>query len=154
MTTPGLDLVSIHEAIAETLRARVARAVSVYPFDPGDGARDFPCLVVRPREPWVEYHETFGDNALQGVEFDVVAMVAAPRLDAWLALAAFASNAPESGSSIRGALETDNTLSGNVGNVVVYRCLAPVLVEGDQSGQTSVWELTFECALLEHRGGS
>lgn len=148
----SLDVAAIHEALADQIRANVARSVTVYPFDPGAGARTFPCIVVRSGETWVEYHESMGSTGIARLELEVAAMVSARRLDAHRALADFASDAAASGSSIRNAVESDVRLGGTVQNTVLYRCRGPFPVEADDSGQTGVWELVFDVVVREARG--
>lgn len=143
----SLSLEAIHEALAQQLRDELDRSVTVYPFDPGD--RSYPCIVIRPRDPWVTYHESFGDNALAQINVDVVAMVAARAIDAQIALADFASNDATSGSSVRYAVESDVSLGGAVRNAFVRGAGIPTEVETD--GSTGVWELSFECELRERR---
>lgn len=150
----SLDLAAVFESAATVVRGAVARDVTVYPFDPGSGARSYPCITFEPREPWVEYHETHGDNRVEGINFDTVVFVAGAKGDAMLALASFASDASASGSSIRRAVETADSngrpsLGGVVAYAICYRCGVPEQVEGDDA--QGVWRLAFECHAKESR---
>lgn len=144
----SLDIRNIHSALADQIRDNVARDVNVYAFDPGE-TRQYPCIVIRPRAPWVEYHVTMGDNALAGIEVDVVVMIAGSALDAQMTLADWASNDTSSLSSIRAAVEASRTLGGEVADLVCFRCGVPERVAGDDA--QGVWELAFEVAIKEHR---
>lgn len=150
----SLDLVEVHEALAAQIAANISRATHVYAFDPGDGGRSYPCVVVRPREPWVEYHRTMGDNALASIMVEVAVMVAATEIDARRALADYASNDSSSASSIRAAVEKvdsagKRTLGGVVCESVCYRAGVPVPF--DEGDGVEGWELGFEVELWEAR---
>jgi hypothetical protein len=143
----SLDLRTVHDALAQQLRDELDRSVTVYPFDPGD--RSYPCIVVRPRDSWIFYHESFGDNALATISVDVVVMVAGRAEDALRGLADYASNDATAGSSVRYAVESDVTLGGTVANAIVRQCGTPIEVDSD--GSTGVWELPFEVTIRAKR---
>lgn len=146
----SLDIAAIHDELAAQVAANLQRDLTGYGFDPGPGARSYPCVIVRPRDPWVEFHRTFGDTCYHGIEVDVVVMVSAAQGDALRALADYASNDAESGSSMRAAIESDRTLGGLVEDLCCLRCETPV--EG--AGVTGWWELAFPVELHERRSTS
>lgn len=144
----ALDLRAIHEALAEQIGSYVARPTNVYPFDPGDGARQYPAIVIDPGEPWVTYHETFGDNALQAITFAVRVLIVAAELDQRIALADYASDGSTATSSIRAAIESDMTFGGTVARSVCRSC------SGIEDIGGGVLAVTFDVAADAHRGGS
>lgn len=141
-----LDLGLIHEAVAAQLRAHIERPCTVYAWDPGS-TRQYPCLVVEPGDPWVEYHETFGDNALAGIELRVVAMVLAEEQSQRIALADFASAGPSARSSVMRAVEADVTFGGTCQSAVCYRVHPPTL------GDDGTLACVFDVSATQHRGG-
>jgi hypothetical protein len=144
----AFDVTAAHRALAEQISTNVARPVTVYPFDPGPGGRSYPCIVVDPGEPYVEYHGTFGDNALAGLELSVKVMIAAAEIDQRIALADFVSDGPGALSSIRAAIETDATWAGTVARSCVMRCHAPQVVD-----DPDVLVAVFDVMADQHRGG-
>jgi hypothetical protein len=141
----GLDLVAIHEGFAAQLRTHISRDVTIYPFDPGS-ARSYPCIVIDPGDPWAEYHETFGDNAIAGIELRIKVYIAADDLSQRLALADFASAHVGATSSILRAIEADTDVGGVVSCAVVHRVGA--LEQADEDG---VMMATFDVSAMAHR---
>ena len=143
----SVDLAAIHEAQAAQIAENVARDLSVYAFDPGESRR-YPCVVVDAADPWVSYHESFGDNALAELQLGVTVMVSGRYGDSLRALADYCSDGSGNNSSIRAAIETDRTWGGTVASCCVYRSHPPVVV-ADNADALAV---TFDVTAILQRG--
>lgn len=123
-----MKLAEIADALAEQIRSQVARPTTVYTFDPGHGGRSYPCIIIEPDEPFVEYHTTFG-NALCEVRFDVSVWVSARTIDSQVAIYDYLGDGTESPSSIRRAIELGRSstggLNGVIDDLIVYRSHKP-----------------------------
>jgi len=64
------DLVAIHEAVAEMLRAKVGTDVEVYAYP--EYAGNLPKITVEPGDPYVVPFETFGANGRASVNLRIV----------------------------------------------------------------------------------
>lgn len=140
-------LSEIHNALAGQIAACVQRPVNVYPFDPGPGGRQYPCITIDPGDPWTTYHETMGDNAVGVLRLVVRVHILANEIDQRIAIADFASDGDGAASSIRAAIESDPTWGGTVASSVVYHCNAPI--PGDQ---LDVLTAGFDVFAVGHRG--
>ena len=140
-----MNVAVIHDALAAQLRSNIARDVTVYAFDPGEGGRSYPCIVIDPGDPYVEYHTTFGDNALAGIELRVRVLINAAELDQRIALADFSSAGTDAPSSILGAVETSLSLGNVVANVCCFR------VHGFEPDEPGVLSATFDVQVRTHR---
>ena len=144
----SFNLAAIHNALAAQLEENIARSVHVYAFDPGE-TRQYPCITIDPGDPYVVYHETFGPNGLEGITLRVSVHINAAEIDQRIALADFCSDGAGMNSSVRQAVEVDQTWGGTVATSVCIQVGAP-----EQADELGVLTATFDVQAHQHRGGS
>ncbi len=124
-----LDPQAIHELVAITISEYVERAVNCYAFEPNTA--QYPAAVVLADEPYITYHQTFGDNALCTMRLRVAVMVrATDTQDAHAVMADLLGAGVNRRSSVVDALEqkTDDgyvRLGGQVECCTVFAASRP-----------------------------
>lgn len=113
-----MNLAEIATALGDQIRANVTRPTNVYVFDP-KSTRQYPCIIIEPGEPFVEYQTTFGTDPLLDVNFTITVAVSARTLDEQIAIYDYLSDGDEATSSIRKAAAGGrNTTTGGLGGLV------------------------------------
>ena len=124
----SLNLQAIREGLAAQIKVRVARSFNTDGYEGTAGT--FPMIVIKPGNPYVTYHESFGDRALAGIELLIeVTTTAADGKSAYVVMDQVLSPGLSNTSSILEAVEADNTIGGLVANVWVSEVSAPTLDE-------------------------
>ena len=127
----SVNLQAIREALAAQVRANVAKNINVYAYDTLSSGT-FPAINVQATNPYVTYHESFGDRALAGVELVLeIITTSADGLSAHLLMDALLSPGLANSASVLEAVEVDPTLGGVVANCWASSVSAPRL---DESG--------------------
>lgn len=139
-----MRLADIVDELAAQIRSQMDRPTNVYVFDPGE-TRQYPCVIIEPGEPFVEYHTTFG-NALCEVQLEVTVMVSARTIDSQVAIYDYCGDGTDSPSSIRRAIElgrnhTTGGLNGVIDDLAVYRVHKPT-IDGDSGALTARFDVT------------
>lgn len=142
----ALDLERVRRAVAETIKAGVDRAVNVYAYMPDAPA--FPCAVVAPGDPYVTYHETFGDRALAQLSFSIHIGATSRAEDSLILIDDMLSSGAGKLSSVIDALEADPTLGAAVHSCTVMS--ATILHPGQPNAQ--VFAATLAVTIYESRG--
>jgi len=120
----SVNLQAIREALAAQVRANVAKNINVYAYDVGAGT--FPAILVQATNPYVTYHESFGDRALAGIELVLeIVTVSADGASAYLMMDALLSPGLANSASVLEAVEIDPTLGGVVANCWASSVSAP-----------------------------
>lgn len=113
-----MDLVAIHEAIANQVVDHTARQVHGYPFQTG-GSYELPCVVVCPGEEYINYHVDMGLEADMNLLLEVRAPCRVAVEDGLRVLSELLSADAGLPNSVIDAIEADVTLGGLVSQVVL-----------------------------------
>lgn len=113
-----MDLVAIHEAIADQVVAGTGREVRGYPFQTG-GSYELPCVVVCPGEDYIDYHADMGIECDMNLIIEVRAPCRVAVEDGLRVLSELLSAHAGLPNSVIDAIESDLTLGGVVGQVVL-----------------------------------
>lgn len=112
----AVNLLNIVTALANQIDAGTSRALACYHLVPPT-VPQFPCAIVRTRDPLINYHETFGSAPLADVELEVLVLAhGTSDYDSQVAVLELLST--DSANSVPNAIEADRTLGGVVGNCV------------------------------------
>lgn len=133
-----MDLQTIREAIATTVRTGVQRAVNCSAYDSGNP--QFPYMIVRAGggEEYLRFHETWDKAGVLSVRFTLEVGVAARNIDAQVALDDMLSVGAGKVSSIVDALRADKTLGGAVTTVKAVSAMPPANAEAHQGAIASI----------------
>jgi len=113
-----LDLRAVMTALANQIDINTARSLACYDLQPATTPQ-FPCVIVRPADQFVGYHETFGE-VLTDVQLELVVMASGTSdLDSQIAVLDLMSAGTGMTSSVIDAIEADRTLGGAVLNTIV-----------------------------------
>lgn len=128
-----MNLADIADALAAQIRSQLTRPTNVYVFDPRS-TRQYPCIIIEPGEPFVEYQTTYGTDPLLDINFTITVAVSARTLDEQVAIYDYLSDGDEATSSIRkaaaaGRNTTTGGLNGLVEDYVVDRSHKPEIDE-------------------------
>lgn len=111
----GVNLRAIRDGLAAQISNGLARHVSVDAY-PGTTSV-LPNITIESSQPYVTYHETFGDRCLVGIELSLlVVTAAADGRSAWIVMDDLLSPGGSNASSVVHAVEADPTIGGLVGN--------------------------------------
>lgn len=132
--TTGVDLEAISKGLADTITANTS-GLNVY-WCPIDNPR-YPAAVVTPVAPFISYHETFGDNGLTAINFEIRVFASAVSPEsAAIALYGFLGVGTE--NSVFDAAESDRTWGGTVGDAWVSQ-VEKEPGRFDNEGTTVLW---------------
>lgn len=109
----ALDLVAIHEKVAQAVVDGTARQVRGYPFQTG-GAYELPCIVVTPGDEYINYHVDMGLECDVNLILEVRAPTRVSLEDGLRVLAELLSKGAGLPNSVIDAIDADPTLGGLV----------------------------------------
>ena len=113
-----LNLRAVMTALVNQIDINTARSLACYDLQPATTPQ-FPCVIVRPADQFVGYHETFGE-VLTDVQLELVVMASGTSdLDSQIAVLDLMSAGTGMTSSVIDAIEADRTLGGAVLNTIV-----------------------------------
>lgn len=114
-----LDLRTVMTALANQIDSGTARSLACYDLQPPTTPQ-FPCVIVRPADQFVSYHESFGASVLSDVQLEVAVMASGTSdNDSQIAVLDLLSAGTGKTSSVIDAIEADRTLGGAVENTIV-----------------------------------
>lgn len=150
----ALDLGAIRNALAEQIQARLDDSdyrANCYGYAPD--SPELPAVIVRPKQNdgrYVQFHETFSDHAISGVEMEIEVRVksTAPGADDQRALDAYCSTGTT--ASILNAVESDLSIGGTVQNVMVRGVTSPRYFAAAAEGREWV-AVVFDLVIMEAR---
>lgn len=135
-----VNVTTVQEAIRTALIDNIGVEVTVYTDEPEQPS--YPCLIVSPDDPWVEFHGTFGSTGMVTFNWVVEVRVAGRPVDRQVGIGKFAGSGAS--GSIADALELDRTLGSTVHDTTVTTVSAPAdRVEG--AADITYLFVNFEC---------